>query len=292
MNSTYRYNIEHISRYEYSSTVRHSVMALCVKPRASTWQKLLGFGIHTNPAAPLSAGEDCFGNTIHVLNIHRDHRGLEIVVRSTVETERPAPLPKSLSTGAWSDIRCWRNSFELWDFTQPSVIARPSPPLTAFADRLGLTQGSDPLESMLRLSDTVHRSFRYMPGSTDAASPIAHILESGEGVCQDYAHVMIAIARSWGVPTRYVSGYVLVRRGADGRRGESATHAWVDCLLPGLGWVGFDPTNDRVVDERYVRIGIGRDYQDVSPTRGVLKGMAGSTLHVAVRMEPVPVTGP
>ena len=149
-----------------------------------------------------------------------------------------------------------------------------------------------PLESLLRVSDTVHRSFRYAPGSTDAASPIEHILESGEGVCQDYAHVMIAIVRSWGVPARYVSGYVLVRLGADGRRQEAATHAWVDCLLPGLGWVGFDPTNDRFIDERYVRIGIGRDYQDVAPTRGVLMGLADSALHVAVRMEPVSNVGP
>ena len=94
-----------------------------------------------------------------------------------------------------------------------------------------------PLESLLRVSDKVHRSFRYAPGSTDAASPIEHILESGEGVCQDYAHVMIAIVRSWGVPARYVSGYVLVRLGADGRRQEAATHAWVDCLLP-AAWPG------------------------------------------------------
>ena len=292
VNSTHRYNIEHVSRYEYSSTVRHSVMTLCLKPRADTWQKLLRFGITTNPVAPVSAVEDCFGNTVHVMNIHREHGSLEIVVQSTVETERPAPLPRTLSTGSWSEIRSWRNSFELWDFTQPSAMARPSPSLAAFVDRLGLSQGSDPLESLLRLSDAVHRSFHYVPGSTDAASPIEHILESGEGVCQDYAHVMIAIARSWGVPARYVSGYVLVRPGTDGLRPEAATHAWVECMLPSLGWVGFDPTNGKVVDERYVRIGIGRDYEDVSPTRGVLKGVAASTLHVAVRMEPVAVVTP
>ena len=287
MNGIHRYNIEHISRYEYSSTVRHSVMSLCLKPRADTCQKLLRFGITTNPVAPVSEVEDCFGNTVHVMNIHREHSSLEIVVQSTVETERPAPLLRTLSTGSWSEIRSWRNSFELWDFTQPSAMARPSPSLAAFVDRLGLSQGSDPLESLLRLSDAVHGSFRYMPGSTDAASPIEHILESGEGVCQDYAHVMIAIARSWGVPARYVSGYVLLRLGTDGLRREAATHAWVECMLPSLGWVGFDPTNEGVVDERYVRVGIGRDYKDVSPTRGVLKGVAASTLRVAVRMEPV-----
>ena len=226
-----------------------------------------------------------------MLNIHRDHLELEISARSTVETLRPAPLPRSLSSGAWNEIRSWRDEFELWDFTRPSAIARPSPALAAFAERLGLAHQNDPLGFVLRLSDAVHGSFRYVPGSTTAASPIEHILESGEGVCQDYAHVMIAIARSRGVPARYVSGYVLVKRGADGRTRETATHAWVECRLPGLGWVGLDPTNDRVVDERYVRIAVGRDYPDVSPSRGVLMGAAGSALRVAVRMEPVPLGG-
>ncbi len=287
-----RYNIEHISRYEYSDHVWHSVMALCLKPIESTWQRLLRFEIHSSPEAPLNEETDSFGNTVHVLNVHRDHTSLEIVARSSVEVERPAPLPKSLSSASWDVIEGWRDSFELWDFMHSSAMARPSSALSKFVDKRVLVPGSDPLESLLRLSDTVHDSFTYVPGSTDAASPIEHILESGQGVCQDYAHVMIAIARSWGVPARYSSGYVLVRRRADVERREVATHAWVDCLLPGLGWVGFDPTNKRVVDERYVRIAIGRDFQDVSPTKGVLRGMAKSTLHVAVRMEPVAVAEP
>ena len=292
MSGTTRYNIEHISRYEYSDHVRHSVMALCLKPIANSWQKLLRFEVRSAPEAPLNEETDCFGNTVHVLNVHRDHTSLEIIACSAVEVDRPARLPKSLSAASWSEIESWRDSFDLWDFTHSSAMARPSPALSAYLDRVNLAPASDPLESLLRLSDTVHDSFTYLPGSTDAASPIEHILETGEGVCQDYAHVMIAIARSWGVPARYVSGYVLVRRRADGQRREVATHAWVDCLLPGLGWVGFDPTNKRVADERYVRIAIGRDFQDVSPTRGVLRGVANSTLHVAVRMEPATVAGP
>ena len=127
------------------------------------------------------------------------------------------------------------------------------------------------------LSDTLYRSFEYVPGSTTAVSPIDHILESGRGVCQDYAHVMIAIARSWGVPTRYVSGYLLLNE-TGSELPESTTHAWVECQLPGVGWVGFDPTNRGLADERYVRIAVGRDYQDVAPTRGVLLGGGGSSL--------------
>ena len=103
-----------------------------------------------------------------------------------------------------------------------------------------------------------------MPGSTTAVSPIDHILETGEGVCQDYAHVMIAIARSWGVPTRYVSGYVSARK-AGMSAPQSATHAWAECFLPDLGWTEFDPTNPELPSERRVRVAVGRDYHDVSP---------------------------
>ena len=115
-------------------------------------------------------------------------------------------------------------------------------------------------------------------------SSIEHILESGRGVCQDYAHTMIAIARSWSIPARYVSGYLHLA-GLDGEQAlENATQAWVECLLPELGWVGFDPTNRCLADERHLRIAVGRDYRDVSPTRGVLRGGESRSIEVAVQV--------
>ena len=123
------------------------------------------------------------------------------------------------------------------------------------------------------------------PGATNAGSTIDDILITKQGVCQDYAHVMIAIARSWGIPTRYVSGYMHVT----GLQGEivpqSATHAWLECLLPDVGWFGFDPTNATVADERHVRIAVGRDYNDVSPTRGVLIDGEPSDLDATVKIQ-------
>ena len=139
---------------------------------------------------------------------------------------------------------------------------------------------------MLHLRDSIHHSFDYVPGSTTAVSPIDHILETGQGVCQDYAHVMIAIARSWGVPTRYVSGYVSARK-AGMSAPQSATHAWAECFLPDLGWTEFDPTNPDLSNERSVRVAVGRDYDDVSPTRGVFVGESDSLLEVSVRMRRV-----
>ena len=218
------------------------------------------------------------------LHVHREHEALEITARSKVEPAPLTPLPDGLGADAWRDIGSGKASFIHWDFTHPSVLARPSPALANFVDRNGIKRADDPLKDLLRLSDTLHSSFHYLPGSTSVASPIEHVLKSGRGVCQDYAHVMIAIARSWGIPARYVSGYLHVIGPAGEQAQENATHAWVECLLPELGWVGFDPANKSVSDERHVRIAVGRDYQDVSPTRGVYRGGGDTRLEVDVQV--------
>ncbi len=286
-----RYEIEHVSRYLYASPVRRCVMSLCLKPRDGPGQRLLHFEVSTDPPAPLNDETDSFGNTKHVLNIHREHESLEITARSEVERTPTAALPDSLSPGAWGEVRSWKESFIHWDFTRPSALAAPSSALAAFVERLGVKPEGDPLQALLRLSDALYHSFRYVPGSTSAVSPIEHILESGRGVCQDYAHVMIAIARSWGVPARYVSGYLHVTGQTGEQAPESATHAWVECRLPGLGWTGFDPTNRTLADERHVGIAVGRDYQDVAPTRGVFQGGGETRLEIDVRVRALPPLG-
>ena len=123
-------------------------------------------------------------------------------------------------------------------------------------------------------------------------SPIEHILETGRGVCQDYAHVMIAIVRSWGVPTRYVSGFVAASDALAGKVKHSATHAWLECLLPGIGWTGFDPTNRVLAGPAHVRVAAGRDYRDVSPTRGVFVGGGHSVLEVDVAIRELATNEP
>ena len=148
----------------------------------------------------------------------------------------------------------------------------------------GLQAGDDPLATALELRETLYRVFGYAPGSTAADSPIERILESGRGVCQDYAHVMTSILRIWGIPCHYVSEY-LGPDSAGSVPGES--HAWVECWFPDLGWIGLDPTNNSGGDERHVRVAVGRDYADVPPTRGVYRGWAESVLtpRVTVRRE-------
>ncbi len=289
MTDLVRYNIEHISRYVYEKPAARCVMWLCLEPRNDFDQSLRSFEAQTNPHATLSAESDSFSNNKHVITINFKHEDLEITTRSEVDTVTGARLPTALEPGAWEEIHSWTNTFEHWDFTHESALTPRSEALDEFVSNHRIVAGSDPVESLLRLSDTLHRNFNYKPGSTTVASTIHDILDSKEGVCQDYTHVMIAIARSWGIPTRYVSGYMYVT-GLDGEQSpESATHAWVECLLPNLGWFGFDPTNATIADERHVRIAVGRDYLDVSPTRGVLIDGGPSNLEAAVKMDIVAV---
>lgn len=281
-----RLEIQHSSRYLYNGPVSRSVMRLCLKPLDDGKQRLLRFNVETNPPAPLSPETDSFGNTKHVLTLHRQHHSLEILSDSAVETYPEPTLPSSLGKGAWQEICSSRNSFKLWSFTNPSAYTRPTDALQAYIEEMDLRPGDDPLESVLRLSDSIHRSFQFVPGSTSAVSTIDHILSTRQGVCQDYAHVMIAIARLWGVPARYISGYLYAGSWEEASV-SYASHAWVECLLPGLDWVGFDPTNEGMAGERHVRLAVGLDYRDVSPTQGIIHGSAQSTLEVEVSVRPV-----
>ncbi|MDE2846224.1 MAG: transglutaminase family protein [Gemmatimonadota bacterium] len=281
-----RYRIEHVTKYRYGFPVRNCAMSLALRPLEDRWQRVSAFRIGTEPEGSVFPVSDAFGNTRHQLHLNRDHQSLSISARSTVDvTSRDAP-PKECEEGAWETIRGWRDSFHQWDFMDHSGLALPSPALERFVQRSGIAPAGDPLAALKRLSGALFERFEYVPGSTTISSTIEHILDTGRGVCQDYAHVMIAVARTWGIPARYVSGYLHDESAAGG---DTTSHAWVECRLPGPGWTGFDPTNATLADERHVRVAVGRDYRDVSPTRGVLFGGGDIQLEVEVSMELIPV---
>jgi transglutaminase-like putative cysteine protease len=186
--------------------------------------------------------------------------------------------------GEWDRLRGDFVRGETFDFLRANGFVRETEQLRAFIDkhRLDDLKRGDPLTALRRLSETIYQSFDYEAGVTGADSPIDQALSAGRGVCQDFAHIMIAICRGWGVPARYVSGYLFTDRKAGDRSDPDATHAWVEVFLPSLRWVGFDPTNNAMAGERHVVVACGRDYSDVPPSRGVYKGDAESQLGVAV----------
>ncbi len=177
------------------------------------------------------------------------------------------------------------------EMLMPSHFGQSTDLLEQFAHELGVesrekARQRDPLEFVLNLNALLYSKIAYVPKSTSVDSPIDHALESRQGVCQDFAHIMIGLTRRIGIPCRYVSGYLFHKAGDKTRSAEGATHAWVETLLPGLGWVGLDPTNNVLAGERHVRTSVGRDYADVPPTKGVFKGSAESQLLVSVHVAP------
>jgi transglutaminase-like putative cysteine protease len=144
----------------------------------------------------------------------------------------------------------------------------------------------DTLSALKHLNKAIYAAFEYQTGITEVHSPIDDALKAGRGVCQDFAHIMIAIARHWGIPARYVSGYLYHRTKGQDRSDDDATHAWVETYLPSMGWIGFDPTNDILAGDRHIRVAVGRDYADVPPTRGTFKGDADSELAISVSVQP------
>jgi len=162
-------------------------------------------------------------------------------------------------------------------------LTQPTDLLRALADEIVARRRDDPLTLIRQLNARLYESIAYKPQTTRVDSPIDEALANRAGVCQDFSHILLSLLREIGIPCRYVSGYLAHQQGVD-RSAEDATHAWVEALLPRLGWVGFDPTNNIIAGDHHIRVAIGRDYTDVPPTRGVFKGDATSELSVAVRV--------
>ena len=276
--------VRHSTRYQYDEPVRESVMEVWMQPHKRADQRLISFELEIDPAAQLFSYADTFGNAVYHFDIPQPHQRLTIVARSAVETEIPAALPDALDRGEWDRLRSDFVRGEHFDFLHPHGFAGPSPALEAFVAEKDLDglRVRDPLSAVLTLSRTIYEAFAYEAGVTRADSPIDDVLKARKGVCQDFAHVMIAICREWGLPARYVSGYLFTDRKAGDRSDPDATHAWVEVFLPSLRWVGFDPTNNIMAGERHIACAVGRDYSDVPPSRGVYKGEAESELAVGV----------
>jgi transglutaminase-like putative cysteine protease len=281
------YSIRHVTRFRYSNPVRESVLELKMQPRSETHQALRNFQIATLPRAQLYAYTDHFGNAVYHFNVLREHSELRIEAQSVVEVSHVPALPATADSLEWERYNGLNLRAEHYDFLGPSDFVCTSPELGRFTSvhKLELP-ASDTLTALKKLNTVIYGAFDYELGVTQVHSPIAQALTEGRGVCQDFAHIMIAIARSWGVPARYVSGYLYHRRQDKDRSGEDATHAWVEAYLPSFGWIGFDPTNNIMAGERHIRVAVGRDYADVPPTRGTFKGDAESELGVAVTVEP------
>ena len=281
-----QYLVRHLTRFVYTSPVCESVMELRMQPLELDRQHCLRFSVSTSPRARVFAYHDHFGNAVHYFDIPAHHTKLDVTIESAVETTAAPDLPDALPSDSWAEVDETAKSPDHLDWLLPSEFTTPTPLLQEFSEAIGFTRGPDPLTTLRELNTTLFNAFAYEPKSTRVDSLMDEALQSRAGVCQDFSHIMTALVRGIGIPCRYVSGYIAPRESHHDRAGDNSTHAWIEALLPRLGWVGFDPTNNVVAGRRQIAVAIGRDYADVPPTRGVFKGDAGSELSVAVAVAP------
>jgi transglutaminase-like putative cysteine protease len=290
-----RYTVRHVTRFSYETPISESVMEARMQPRSDGFQRCLHFALTTMPQARVMTYPDHDGNAVHHFDIPTRHSRLVLTAEALVDAMERAPVPEALAPGAWNEIDALAASGEWFEHLVPSDFARSSPALTEFARELALDRGEDPVQLLRRLMREMHARLEYRPKSTRVDSPIDEALTARCGVCQDFAHIFIALARQLGIPSRYVSGYLFPKTETESRTAAHATHAWVECYLPGVGWAGFDPTNNEDAGDGHIRVAVGRDYSDVPPTRGVYKGVSGvkTELAVAVRVASVkpPISG-
>jgi transglutaminase-like putative cysteine protease len=281
------YAIRHFTCYRYSHSVWQSMMEVRMHPRSEGNQRCFVFQLSVNPRARIFGYTDSYGNLVHHFDLPSRHGQLTIISDALVNIDAQPAVAETMDYEGWTDLEQIVEKKDYWDMLMPSHYARPSPQLEELAKEIGATErdGRSPLAFLQDLAAGVHRSFSYLKKSPTASLPIEHALRSRQAVCQDFVHVMMALVRNANIPCRYVSGYIY-HGGENVPSTEGASHAWVEALLPGVGWVGFDPTTNRLVGEGHIRTAIGRDSADVPPTMGAMKGKADTQLQVRVRVTP------
>lgn len=296
-----KYLLRHTTRYNYTSSVTLSHNEARLLLRDLPWQKCENTRLIITPE-PLRQQErrDFFGNRVVYFAIQDIHDSLEVTVESQVITQ-PRPQPDSGMITAWERVAeqlapgshhhnpvTEAACLEARLFTLDSPFIRRQPELAEFALE-SFTPARPMIEAILHLNQRIFNEFKYDPEFSTLATPVLDVLHNRKGVCQDFAHLAIGALRSIGLAARYVSGYLetLPPPGVEKLLGADASHAWLSVFIPGWGWMEIDPTNGNTPSERYLTLGWGRDYADVTPLKGVMNGGGAHELHVAVDVLPV-----
>jgi transglutaminase-like putative cysteine protease len=288
-----RLELVHRTLYRYGDSVTTSHHEARLSPREEENQRVLSHELEIAPRPESRRRRtDYFGNRTVSFSLLEPHKSLEVHARTLIEVTRTPDL--TLESGpSWEAVRDevrtgrGRDLLSACEMTFDSPRVAASPALRALASP-SFTQGRPLLACVRELNARIHRDLRYDPEATDISTPLEDVLQGKRGVCQDFAHLAIGCLRSLGLPARYVSGYLLTRPPPGKPRliGADASHAWFATFVPGMGWVAFDPTNDVVPSDEHITVAYGRDFDDVTPIRGVILGGGQHELEVAVTVQP------
>lgn len=298
------YRVTHLTRYDYSHRVDYGHNEARLRPRDDGRQRCLDAKLQILPEpTQVHYRRDGFGNQITYFAVERRHHALEVRAESTVATRPPAEIDPDRSP-PWEQVvqslaAAGAGAVGSADQLLASTLRLSSPFAATGREYASYAAPSFPpgrplLHAALDLMSRVHRDFTYNPAATDIATPLRRVMRERHGVCQDFAHLMLACLRSLGLGARYISGYLetLPPPGQPKLRGADASHAWLAVFCPTHGWVDLDPTNDQVPQTRHLTLAWGRDYGDVVPLNGVIFGGGRTTLTVAVDVQPLPVAPP
>ncbi len=288
-----RYHVEHLTRYAYAAPVSQSWQLARLTPRDLPWQRLSSASLDIDPPPDeRHEGQDSFGNRVTHFGLHGPHRALRVRMQCSVEVGH-RPAPGAMPRGGWETVRDALCMPLARADLMPARMSEPTRlvPLSEAARRYALASlqpGRDWLDAVLELMRRIHADFEFDPDATTVGTPVDEVLAHRRGVCQDFAHLMLACLRGHGLPARYVSGYLLTDPppGQPRLMGVDASHAWVAAWSPAGEWVEFDPTNNQLADRRYITLGWGADFADVVPLRGVILGSGSQSMSVSVSVTP------
>ncbi|MEM6676750.1 MAG: transglutaminase family protein [Pseudomonadota bacterium] len=288
------YEVRHVTAYRYARPAAFSQHLLRLTPRETDDQRVLSTRIELTPRTEVSPERDMFGNTAHMATVTRPHESLTITATSRVERQAPSQFIFEAGAG-WEQVRDQALGSSnappvpsVAPFIFPSAMTEPNAALRAYAAE-SLLPGRPLLAAASDLMSRIYRDFEYVPGATAADTLPEESFAVRRGVCQDFAHVMLACLRAFRLPARYVSGYLrtIPPEGQTRLEGADASHAWVAVWDPVFAWVDFDPTNDIVPGLDHVTLAWGRDFADVSPVSGLVVGGGAQTLSVGVDVRPL-----
>lgn len=272
-----RLSIRHATRFLYDAPVADSFNEARLRPVSDHTQICSAFSLTVDPPAQTREYTDFYRNEVTVIDRIESHTALEVTAESVVDThDLPGPSGP-YDTGPLEDGSLAEAHY---DFLKESDFVEQGADLWRLSIDIA-PRPTCPWEMARDVSAWVHRNLEYQTGVTHAATTAAKALELRQGVCQDFAHITIALCRLLKIPARYASGYLYTGK-EHVESDPGATHAWVEVFIPGWGWQAIDPTHDRLVDTRYVKLAIGRDYGDAAPVRGVYRGTADRSMEVAV----------
>lgn len=274
----------HRTHYHYPGFAQQSQNEVRLMPLTDDTQVCKEFRITVSPWTKVHCYREP-GGMVHHFGVRNPHAELDILAEATVETHIDNPFATvDMNDRDWSFYGSATTAAMYAEFLAPSPYVSEHPACRKIADDVRAASDGTIFGFLMELNRYINASLDYDPDVTHVHTKLDDVVDLQAGVCQDFAHLMIGCCRSIGIPARYVSGYLYVAN-AEGMRGEQATHAWLECILPGGRWLGLDPTNDLLANDRYIRVHTGRDYSEVAPTRGVYVGPVASSLDVSVSVE-------